>query len=125
MTPKILIVDDSKIVRAMVRKNLKMLGIEQGVFEASDGQEALAFLEEHPVDIVFADIHMPNMNGEAFVETLMQRADWSAIPVVMISSDRSETRQQRLAELGVKAYIKKPFRPEEFRDVLSGLVTGS
>jgi two-component system chemotaxis response regulator CheY len=122
MNPKILIVDDSKIVRAMIRKNLKMVGIEDNVFEAADGTQALEMLKEQPVDIVFADIHMPNMNGEALVEEIMQRDDLSAIFVVMISSDRSEARRQRLEQLGVKAYIQKPFRPEAFRDVLSGLV---
>jgi two-component system chemotaxis response regulator CheY len=120
MAYNILIVDDSKIIRAMVKKSITMSGLTVGeIHEARDGVEALEVLASQWIDIVFADIHMPNMNGVQLVEQMSKDNLLVSIPVVIVSSDRSQKQIERLKVLGIRAYIKKPFRPESFRDTVA------
>ena len=123
MGVNVLVVDDSSIIRAVIRKTLSMTGLDIGeVYEAANGARACDVLSEHKVGLVLADINMPEMNGVELVYRMEQEERWADIPVVIISSDRSNAREQAMFEHGVKAYIKKPFRPEDFRDVLGPLV---
>ena len=74
MALNIMIVDDSPVMRAFIRKVLGLTGLDLGeVLEAGDGQEALALLRGRWIDLVLTDINMPNMNGEEFVRC-MERA---------------------------------------------------
>ncbi|MCD6204407.1 MAG: response regulator [Candidatus Marinimicrobia bacterium] len=119
MAYNILVVDDSRIVRTVVSKTLHLTGIDIGeIFEAENGQEALERLENHWIDIVFADINMPVMNGEEMVEIMAQQKMLDETPVVIISTDRSVTRIEKLLSKGVRAYLNKPFTPESVRDVI-------
>jgi two-component system chemotaxis response regulator CheY len=123
MSYNILIVDDSKIIRAVVSKTIKMSGLGVGeLYEASNGLEALEVLSKHWIDIVFADIHMPEMNGVELVQQMSKDNMLVSIPVVMVSSDRSQSQIEKLKRLGIRAYIKKPFRPESFRDVVQDVL---
>ena len=80
--------------------------------EAPGGHEALAILNEQWVDIVLCDVNMPNMNGVELVERMSKDALTAKIPVVMVTTERSEVRIAQLRQLGVTAYLNKPFRPE-------------
>ena len=123
MAYTILIVDDSKIVRTMVKKSIAMSGLETNeVFEAANGLDALEVLGQTWIDIVFADIHMPKMNGIELVQRMSKDNLLVSIPVVMVSSDRSKMHMDRLKDLGIRAYIKKPFRPESFRDAVEDVI---
>ncbi len=116
----ILVVDDSAIIRKMVKKTISMSGMEvSSISEAGNGLEALKVLSENWIDLVFADIHMPEMTGVELVEKMSEDNMLVSIPVVIVSSDRSKTQMDRLKELGIRAYIKKPFRPENFRDTVA------
>jgi two-component system chemotaxis response regulator CheY len=116
----ILIVDDSAIVRAVVRKTLGLTGLALGeIFDASNGREALERLEQNWIDMVFADINMPVMNGIELVDQMVARDLLKASPVVIISTERSETRMAELRAKGVSAYLNKPFTPECLRDVIN------
>jgi two-component system, chemotaxis family, chemotaxis protein CheY len=119
MSYNVLIVDDSSIVRAIVKKSLSICGIEIGtVFEASNGREALAKLEAEWIDIVFADINMPEMSGVEMVAKMAEDNLLVNIPVVIISTERNQAQIDELKRQGIRAYIKKPFRPEVLRDVV-------
>ncbi len=121
MSVRILAVDDSAIVRAMVRKAIGMSGLDVGAFhEAGNGREALELLATTPVDVVFADINMPEMSGLELVERMAADAALAAVPVVVVSSERNEARIEELRARGVR-YLKKPFRPEDFREVVLAL----
>jgi two-component system, chemotaxis family, chemotaxis protein CheY len=123
MSYSVLVADDSAIVRAMVKKALVMAGLDLGaVHEAADGREALAVLGKSWVDVVFADINMPVMNGLELVREMRETPAFAATPVVIVSSDRSRARMEELERCGVRAYVKKPFRPEQFRSVVDGLL---
>jgi two-component system chemotaxis response regulator CheY len=119
MAFNILLVDDSLTVRAVIAKALKLAEVEIGqLFEAGNGAEALEVLDKEWVDLVFADISMPVMDGEEFVARLNETGAIKDLPVVVVSSAGSDGRIQRLKELGVRDYIHKPFTPEQIREVV-------
>ncbi len=123
MSYNILVVDDSAIVRQMVVKTIKMSGLDVGTFyQAGNGLEALKVLEKEWVDIVFADIHMPEMNGIELVEKMSEDNLLVSIPVVIVSSDHSQARIDELKARGIRAYMKKPFRPEGLRDIIDDVL---
>lgn len=125
MKVRILIVDDSDIIRSVVKKALGMAGLDIGaVFEAGDGIEALEVLKDKWVDVVFADINMPRMDGIEMVRHLKKDPMTNEIPVVIISSDQNQNKLDQVHELGVRAYVKKPFRPEDFRQIIESLFPG-
>lgn len=115
----ILVVDDSPVTRKMVRRAIGLCGLEIGqVHEAGDGAEALARLAEHHVDLVLADINMPVMNGMELVERMNADPQHSKIPVIIVATPISEQRIERLLDIGARAYLAKPFRPEALKDLV-------
>lgn len=123
MSFNVLIVDDSAIVRAVVKKTLGMAGVDLGdVFEAGDGEQALQQMDDNWIDIVFADINMPVMTGIEMVHEMVERGTLPTTPVVIISTERSETRMQQLKAEGVSAYLNKPFTPECLTDVIDNVL---
>ena len=119
MAYNVLIVDDSKVIRLMIGKTLRLANIALGkVFEAGDGKEALKVLEKEWVDMVIADINMPVMTGIELVDEMATRGMLDSTPVVIVSTERSVTRIQELQAKGVKAYLSKPFTPENIREVV-------
>jgi CheY-like chemotaxis protein len=117
----VLIVDDSSIVRAVVKKAISMCGVEiDALHEGGDGFGALAVLAAHPIDIVFTDLSMPNMDGNTLIAKLAEGEATRHIPVVVISAAPNvQTHVSNGGAAGVQAYIRKPFRPEDFRAILA------
>ena len=106
--PKLLVVDDSEMNREILKE---ILGKEYRILEACDGEEALKMLEQHGTEIslVLLDIIMPKMDGFE-VLAYMNRDKWiEEIPVIMISSEGSESYIRRAYELGASDYISRPF----------------
>ena len=124
MAYNVLIVDDSATTRAIIARTLEIVpGIELNeIFQASNGKEALETLDRNWVDIVFADINMPVMDGVAMVEQMAKRKDIAKIPVIIISTEGSQTRIEELLRLGVRAYVRKPFTAEEVGQVVSDIL---
>jgi two-component system chemotaxis response regulator CheY len=119
MSYSVLVADDSAIIRSMVRKALGMAGLDVGqVYEAADGEEALQVLGRAWVDIVFADINMPGVDGLELVRRMKHTPALAATPVVIVSSDRSRASMEELERCGIRGYVRKPFRPEQLRDVV-------
>ena len=119
MAYSVMIVDDSRSMRAFVRRVMDLSGFEVDTcLNAANGAEALALLDQHRVDIILTDINMPEMNGEDFVRRLEEQDRLRAIPVVVVSTDATENRIRRLLELGAKGYVVKPFSPEALRGEL-------
>ena len=116
MAYRILIVDDSPVMRALVRRVIEMSGFDLAdCFEAGDGREALARLRRDWVDVILTDINMPGMDGEEFLQTLSTDELLRTIPSLVISTDATEKRIARLLSLGARGYITKPFHPEDLR----------
>ena len=119
MAYNVLIVDDSKTMRTVIKKTVAMSGFEIGeCWEAGDGLEALEVLDDHWVDIILTDLNMPRMNGLEFIQALKQDDGYKDIPVVLITTEGSEPRVQEARALGIQGYIQKPFYPEAIRDAL-------
>lgn len=119
MAFNILLVDDSATVRAVIKKALALAEVDVGeLYEASNGREALEVLNERWVDLVFADICMPEMDGEELVDHLRESGLIAHLPVVIVSSAGSEPRVARLRDKGVRDYVQKPFTPERIREVV-------
>ncbi len=114
----VLVVDDSSVARAMIIKTLRMADIPlSDVHEASNGNDALATIEEHWIDLVLADINMPIMSGDEMIDRIRDNPGWSDLPVIVISTDRSRPRIEKLVHQGIM-FLRKPFTPETLRDVI-------
>jgi putative nucleotidyltransferase with HDIG domain len=112
---RILVVDDSSIIRQMVGKSLSLAGLPpHEVLQACDGVQAMELLRDRRLEValVLADIHMPRMTGTDLVAHMANDIELRRIPVVIMSSDGNIANQERLKQLGVRALLKKPFRPE-------------
>ncbi|MBM3290170.1 MAG: response regulator [Candidatus Hydrogenedentes bacterium] len=123
MSVNVLIVDDSETVRAIIEKTLRMAEVPLNeLHKAANGQEALDVLAKHWVDLVITDINMPVMTGVELVDRMSADDALKGIPVVVVSTEGSATRIEELKTKGVKAYIRKPFTPERFREVFAELL---
>jgi len=119
MAYSVLIVDDSPVMRSFIRRVLALSGFEVGeCMEAGNGQEALAQLGAHRVDVILTDINMPGMNGEELLERLCADGVLKTIPALVISTDATNERIVRMIELGAQGYMSKPFTPETLREEL-------
>lgn len=122
MALNILIVDDSSIVRTMIAKIVRLAGVPVGqVHEAGNGQEGLDVLESHWVDLVFVDINMPVMNGEEMIRRIRATPVWVDLPLVIISTEGSDTRISSLLDDHAR-FVHKPFTPEKIRDVVTEML---
>ena len=119
MAYRVLIVDDSPAMRAFVRRVIELSGFDlSDCYEASDGTEALELLRAEWVDAILTDINMPHMDGEEFLKQLAADDMMRSIPVIVISTDATTSRINRLTALGARGYVTKPFLPEQLREVL-------
>lgn len=123
MSLNVLIVDDSVTIRAVIEKTLGMAKVPVAeLHHAENGKEALKILEDNWIDLVFSDINMPVMNGIEMVEKMRENGLMKNTPVIVISTEGSATRIEQLKELGVTAYLRKPFAPEQFQAVVQEVV---
>lgn len=123
MSLNILVVDDSKSMRSVIKKVIQICDFDVGsMFEAGDGREAIEVVESNWVDLIFSDIHMPNMDGIEFLKRLKQDDLLGAIPVVIISTEGRDQRIQEAFDIGAKAYLKKPFTPEQVKETMMSIV---
>jgi len=123
MSYTILVADDSAIVRTMVKKAISMAGLPVGqVHEAANGREALEVLRRTWIDVVLADINMPEMTGAELLRAMKADPALASTPVVIVSSEHSPARVEEMTRCGASAYVKKPFRPEQFRAVVTELL---
>lgn len=126
MAINVLIVDDSPAMRTLIGRVLQLSGLEVGSrFEAGNGHEALQLLENQWVDVILTDINMPEMNGEQLMQALGSDDLLKTVPVIVVSTDGTEARIERLCSMGARGYIRKPFRPETLRNELEKVLGGS
>ncbi len=113
----ILIVDDSAMMRAVIKRALQQTDLDIGVvLEAAHGRAALDILDRQPVDAVLTDINMPVMNGIELLRAIDARNPEHLLRIV-VSTDGSTLRREEAIDLGVSAYIEKPFQPEVVRGI--------
>ena len=118
----VMIVDDSAAIRKILQRVLRQTELPIGnLYEAADGQLALAALRIQKVGLVLTDINMPNMDGLGLLRSLKADAELKHIPVVVITTEGSQAKVMEAVESGAAGYIRKPFTAEQIRDKLTGL----
>jgi len=113
---RVLIVDDSPVMRAFIRRVMQLSGLEVAAYlQAGDGAEALRLLAREHADVILTDINMPGMDGGQLVEHLRADPLLAQIPVVVVSTDATSERMQQMLAMGARGYVTKPFSPEVLR----------
>ncbi|HET7108454.1 MAG TPA: response regulator [Candidatus Acidoferrum sp.] len=122
---RVLIVDDSSVMRKIVERSLRQAGLDLGdVLEAGNGAEALAEVNKAKFDLILSDINMPAMDGLEFLKNLANVESAKGTPVVMITTEGSESRVVEALSVGAKGYIRKPFTPEQVKERVAPLLGG-
>jgi two-component system chemotaxis response regulator CheY len=108
----VLLVEDSKAIRSLIRIALEEAG---GVFatEAGSGFEALKLLPTRKFDLIITDINMPDINGLELIGFVKANEAYRDIPLIIVSTEKTEQDRNRGMALGAAAYIVKPFKKEE------------
>jgi len=120
MAKKILIVDDSSLIRNVAEKAAIEAGYETVV--ADDGKAGLEELAKGGIDLIFSDINMPVMSGLEMVEKIREQKEHKFIPIIMLTTESKSELKERAQALGVKAWLLKPFNKDKFLLVLSKLL---
>jgi len=119
MALNILVSDDSRSLRKVLIKTIKMCGVGQAdFFEAENGKIALEILEKQWIDIVFTDLNMPVMDGYSFLKEVKNNELFKKIPVIIITSEIREKELNELRESDATGIITKPFQPEDIRKII-------
>jgi two-component system chemotaxis response regulator CheY len=123
MDSDILVVDDSAAIRKILTRVLRQTGMAiQTIHEAGDGQDALAVMAQHRVDLVLSDINMPKMDGLQLLASLKASPQWHSVPVVMITTEGGETKVAEAVRLGAAGYVRKPFTADQIKEKLVGIL---
>ena len=111
-----LIVDDSAVMRKIVQRALRQAGFAIGeVLEAGNGFEALDILRQQTVDLVLSDMNMPVMDGLEFMRQVGSVEKARGVPVLMITTEGSESHVMEAISCGAAGYIRKPFTPDQMK----------
>lgn len=117
----VLIVEDSSTTRSMIRAFVEEVADVETV-EAATGFEALKELPIHEFDLVITDINMPDINGLELINFLKKNPRYQDIPLLIITTEKSEEDRRRGMALGASAYITKPFDEKELQKVINNLL---
>lgn len=120
MAKTIMVIDDSSTIRSSVNMILKKSGYE--VIEASDGKDALNKLNGQKVHLTICDVNMPNMDGITFLKSLKLLPDYRFTPVIMLTTESQETKKEEGRQAGAKAWVVKPFKPEQMLSAIEKLI---
>jgi two-component system, chemotaxis family, chemotaxis protein CheY len=114
---KALIVDDAKMIRALLCLTLKKLGITQ-IVEAENGEVALELCRKEMPNFIILDWNMPVMNGLAFLKALHQEPNWQDSTVILCTTENDADHIQSALSAGASEYIMKPFDVDIIRTKL-------
>ena len=116
----IMVIDDSVSLREVVGISLRTAGYE--VIEACDGKDALSKLNGRKVQLMICDVNMPVMDGISFVKEVKQLPRHRYVPIIMLTTESRESRKVEGQLAGAKAWVVKPFRPEQMLRAVSKLI---
>ncbi|MDK2124055.1 response regulator [Parachitinimonas caeni] len=120
MSKTIMIVDDSASLRQVVHIALAGAGYE--VVEACDGKDGLDKLDGRKIHLIISDVNMPNMDGITFVKAVKQLPNYKFTPIIMLTTEAQEDRKREGQMAGAKAWVVKPFQPEQMLNAVARLV---
>ena len=119
----VLIVEDSKAIRSMIRVSLEEAG---GFFavEAGNGFEALKTLPTRRFDLIITDINMPDINGLELIGFVKSNPEYKEIPLVIVSTEKSDEDKKRGLALGASGYVVKPFTKKDLMSMIKNVLEG-
>jgi len=120
MPKTIMIVDDSATLRQVVSIALKGAGYD--VIEGCDGKDALSKLTGQKVHLIVSDVNMPNMDGFTFVSEVKKLPAYKFTPIIMLTTEAGEDKKAAGQAAGAKAWMVKPFKPEQMLNAVSKLI---
>lgn len=124
MALNILLVDDSDVIRTMIERTIRLAEVPVSqVHHASNGRQALDILDDQWIDLVLADLNMPVMDGAEMLHHIRAHESLKDVPVIIVSTEGATQRIDDLSSKGVAAWVRKPFTPEEIRDVIGGVTS--
>lgn len=118
---RILIVEDSSMTRSMIRAVVEEFDDYETV-EAKNGFEALKLLPTEEFSLIITDINMPDINGLELINFVKKNPRYKDIPLMIISTEKSEEDKRRGMSMGANAYVTKPFNPEDLQAAIEGLL---
>jgi len=121
LAKKILIIDDSAVFRKVLNLQLKNAGYE--TTEANDGVEGLAKATSADFNLIICDVNMPNMDGLTFVGKVRANEKARFIPIIMLTTESQEEKKRKGLEAGAKAWLVKPFSPDQLLNAINKLIT--
>jgi len=117
----IMVVDDSLSIRQIVTYTLKTAGYD--VIDAEDGVDALSKLNGAKVQLIICDVNMPNMDGITFVKEVKKLEEHKFVPIIMLTTESEVKRKLEGHAAGARAWVVKPFQPEQLLGAVSKLIT--
>lgn len=114
MDKKILVVDDFPTMRKIIIDQLHQIGFTD-IQEVGDGDDAIRFLKERPVDILITDWNMPNMSGLDLVKSVRKNPKLQNMKILMITAEAKKEQIVAAAAAGANGYILKPFDKETLK----------
>jgi two-component system chemotaxis response regulator CheY len=117
---RVLTVDDSRTILAMLHHTLSNAGFE--VLQAEDGQQGLDVLKREKVDIVITDINMPVMDGIQFIRQIRSSGTHNSLPILILTTETSQDKRDQGRAAGGTGWIVKPFDPEKLIQVIHKVV---
>jgi two-component system, chemotaxis family, chemotaxis protein CheY len=120
MSKTVMVVDDSDSMRNVIATTLKSAGYD--ILEGSDGKDALAKLTGQKVHLIVSDVNMPNMDGFEFVTEVKKLPAYRFTPVIMLTTEMAESKKEKGKEAGAKAWMVKPFKPEQLLAAVAKLI---
>ena len=116
MAINILVVDDSAVMRSMIKKTVTQCDLEVGyIHEAANGKEGLDKLQEHWFDLLFIDVNMPVMDGMEMLDEIKKKPETRDIPVLIVSTESNNQRIE-IINKHYAGFVHKPFTPEVLRE---------
>ncbi|MCB1142042.1 MAG: response regulator [Leptospiraceae bacterium] len=120
MAKKILIIDDSAVFRKVLHLQLKNAGYE--VKEAIDGLDGFNKVTGEEFNLVICDVNMPNLDGLSFVQKVRSDEKARFVPIIMLTTESQEDKKRKGLEAGAKAWLVKPFSPDQLLNAISKLI---
>ena len=112
----ILVVDDSRIMRNIVKNTFSDLQIPCNYLEAENGKKALEAVQNNKVDLIFLDWNMPEMNGIEFLEKVRAMPEYAELPIIMVTSEAAKYHVVEALQAGATDYIVKPVQEKIFKE---------
>jgi two-component system, chemotaxis family, chemotaxis protein CheY len=120
MAKSILAIDDSASIRQMVSFTLKSSGYE--VVEAVDGQDGLDKAKAATFSLILTDQNMPRMDGLALIKSLRTLPQYKTVPILMLTTESSDTMKQQGRAAGATGWLVKPFDPQKLIEVVRKVI---